>query len=1012
MSDNTTEATSTEYQLHLIKQTLSEMSIFAQAAQVVWFDRMTACPENGVESAENSRHVLESYLEQLRQRPDVVTAVETLYGQADALDPWDRAMTAKLYHELQRDLYDTGAAAGSAQSDALRASCREPLAALLRRIQDSPQKIRTDFLNRTVTESQRLRFAEYVLPLMGFDLARGAVVISDHDMTWTLNRNDVRICLASGSDLPFREIYVFLHECGIALSEQLQPAENYTHFLVRQKNAVMKESIARFYENIIGRSKAFTELIYPAICNIFPQVMFDVTPQELYEGVNYADMRLPVYIRGDFCNAMFANALRADLDLEQAIARGDFASINQWMATHVFAKMTLLPLPEWIRDITGRTLTAEDYLQHLETVYTDLYHLSADTDLHNKRFDDYVKRMSLIRVLSSPQLERLDTAEAYITTLAENFRNIGALAEENRQLISSVIAPILQSAEPLSDETVEQLILLNENLMDAGTHDNIDLPIMALLSDRLMKDALYKNSDAYLIRQADQEIIACIALLVQTRRIISRPQIADAIRHRGLQALDTLLAYLDKDKFAQLDDASKELVLINTRYADGLFVTLTPLSAEDRARRFALIEASLALEEDPFYREALPDYDWKYHRYRAYQYLSSYDEFENAAGNDPAQLARIADYGVKLEQLWLSDEAYFAPIDDFAYIHSHTMRNLLHAGKITREAYCDTLFALYEKRDPKKYDVDAIITNIEIPSEYITALQVGQMTEKQRNRIQKIYHSVISYIFRIPKLGSFYELMDYFAPLVFGFVEVPGGVTFEELVLQAFAAFHPPTYIHSTMVARISCCLASHLIKRDPALFLGICGCTSTEEVQKRADTLLDYTWHAALCHDFGKLIIIDTVFVYGRKILDFEFDIIKEHPALGADLLSKYTSTRDYADVARGHHRWYNGQGGYPDTFDPTQSPVKTIIDIVVCADGMDAATDSVGRSYSRGKSLPDYAREVAQGAGTRYAPYLAELLQQPAVTADLQYLLREGRQDVYRNTYLLLKGVHNTEH
>ena len=173
------------------------------------------------------------------------------------------------------------------------------------------------------------------------------------------------------------------------------------------------------------------------------------------------------------------------------------------------------------------------------------------------------------------------------------------------------------------------------------------------------------------------------------------------------------------------------------------------------------------------------------------------------------------------------------------------------------------------------------------------------------------------------------------------------------------------------------------------------------------ANALQNFAWHAAVCHDFGKLIIIDTIFVYGRKILDFEFDIIRQHPVLGADLLEKYQSTRPYADVARGHHLWYNGEKGYPDSFDVRNSPIKTIIDIVACADCMDAATDSIGRSYNKGKTLEEYIAEVQEGAGTRYAPYLAELLTLPRVISDLEYLLSTGRRDVYRSAYLLLKGV-----
>ena len=82
-------------------------------------------------------------------------------------------------------------------------------------------------------------------------------------------------------------------------------------------------------------------------------------------------------------------------------------------------------------------------------------------------------------------------------------------------------------------------------------------------------------------------------------------------------------------------------------------------------------------------------------------------------------------------------------------------------------------------------------------------------------------------------------------------------------------------------------------------------------------------------------------------------------------------------------------------------------MIDIVLCADCMDAATDTVGRSYSRGKTLADFIRELREGAGTRYAPWLPSLLEKEEVFKDVECLLTKAREINYRETYTLLKDV-----
>ena len=636
---------------------------------------------------------------------------------------------------------------------------------------------------------------------------------------------------------------------------------------------------------------------------------------------------------------------------------------------------------------------------------------------HRPEFDGYVERMIRIRELSTPQIEKIATADAYCAILSDNFRRIGELAAMNRQVISETIDPILQSEELLPTQLISQIRTLNENLMDAITHENIDLSMMTMLSGRLKKDALKKSDDAYLIRQLDEEIVACIALAVQTRRIVTLPELGAETRWRGTIALNRLMKFLEPEEFRKLDPESRELVMINSRYGDGIFITMVPLTQSERDYRFRLVERSIACASDPFYREMLPDYDWNYHVYRAYQYISSYDEFDNCAGFTESELQRIADIGERLEQMCLDDPDGIGKIDRFSYIHAHTLRNRMHAGRISPAEYRQGLYELYRGRSTTNYDVDEICDNIEIPREYLASLDPETASPEEQQIAAEMYRDCIAYVFRMPKIGTFYELMDYYAPLLFVFKEVPCGITFEEMGLQAFAAIHPPTYIHSYMVAQISKCLIDHLIRRRPELFVGVLGVTTPEEARERAEEIESFTYHAALCHDFGKLIIIDTVSLYGRKILDTEFNIIRQHPQLGAMLLSKHPSTKAYVDVALGHHIWYDGSAGYPlrilagaGTAEDgiAKSPLKTIIDIVACADCMDAATDNVGRSYKNGKSLETYIEEVREGAGTRYAPYLPELLDDPEVRKDLQELLTEGRRDDYRSTFELLRKVH----
>ena len=70
----------------------------------------------------------------------------------------------------------------------------------------------------------------------------------------------------------------------------------------------------------------------------------------------------------------------------------------------------------------------------------------------------------------------------------------------------------------------------------------------------------------------------------------------------------------------------------------------------------------------------------------------------------------------------------------------------------------------------------------------------------------------------------------------------------------------------------------------------------------------------------------------------------------------------------------------------------------------------DGIGNSesYSSGITMDKFISELEEGSGTRYAPWLSELFSKKDVRSDLEYILKEGREIHYRNTYHLLKNVH----
>jgi len=626
-------------------------------------------------------------------------------------------------------------------------------------------------------------------------------------------------------------------------------------------------------------------------------------------------------------------------------------------------------------------------------------------------FEQYIEIMRQIRGLSTPSLDGIEDASAYNRRLRENFLRIGHLAAENRAFLEESLFPLLKSDAELTDQEVEDFSALEEHLLVAENAENLDLPIAGILSERLLQDANRKGELLEILRRMDSLISVCYALMNMTFRLDQYPEIAIRYRKKGFELGKRFLSLREKENFQKIEsEEARELILTNCRFVPVFYENV---SGDSRANQdnMQMLRDCLAVAEDPFYLDLMPDFDWRRYRYRVLDYFAHLTDICNLRGMDEDQLREICDRAEEMWELWHSDPDYFSELDKESFVALQLVRNRYFAKRITAEAYKEKLLEIYHGRDKYDYDTCGIIENIQLPIELFGLVRSGRFTEADKMLIYTVDNNVLAYAFHMPNSSVLSFMLEQTTHFLRHFIEFPGGTRFERLMLRFLAATHPPTYVHSRMVAHLSSCLCGHLIDRKPELLVGVKNCRTAEDVVRNREDILWFVWHAALCHDAGKIFIMDTVIVYGRKLLDMEFGLIKTHPRMGAEILKRFPRTKDYADVALGHHRWYDNSRGYPEDFDTSTSPLKPVIDIVLCADCLDAATDTVGRSYNRGKGYDDFLAEIREGSGTHYAPWLPDLLSDPEVREDIGFLLTDGREKNYYDTYVLLKTLQDKE-
>ncbi len=166
--------------------------------------------------------------------------------------------------------------------------------------------------------------------------------------------------------------------------------------------------------------------------------------------------------------------------------------------------------------------------------------------------------------------------------------------------------------------------------------------------------------------------------------------------------------------------------------------------------------------------------------------------------------------------------------------------------------------------------------------------------------------------------------------------------------LAAIEAKEPYTRGHSERVASFSQAIARQL--------------NMSREFQERI-------WIAGLMHDVGKIGIDDRVLKKGDKLTDEEYEEMKRHPAVGAEIMTSIEQLRDMLPAIRWHHEDWAGTG-YPDGLAGEDIPLMARI--VAVADTFDAITTQ--RVYQDPYTDEEAVGIIENLIGKRFDPRVAE--------------------------------------
>jgi carboxypeptidase Taq len=198
---------------------------------------------------------------------------------------------------------------------------RDAVVPLVEEIRESEVDLATDaFTQRgpydTGSQEALVRDA---LDFLGYPWERGRLDEAPHPFSMG-TQFDARVTTRYRESDPLDGLTAAIHEFGHATYTLGLPEEEYGTPLGEPRNLSVHESQSRFWENHVGRTRAFWEAFLPTFTKRFPQAA-DVTPAEAYEVANQVYEDNPIRVEADELTYHLHILLR--YEIERDLIRGD-----------------------------------------------------------------------------------------------------------------------------------------------------------------------------------------------------------------------------------------------------------------------------------------------------------------------------------------------------------------------------------------------------------------------------------------------------------------------------------------------------------------------------------------------------------------------------------------------------------------------------------------------------------------------------------------------------------------
>ena len=158
----------------------------------------------------------------------------------------------------------------------------------------------------------------------------------------------------------------------------------------------------------------------------------------------------------------------------------------------------------------------------------------------------------------------------------------------------------------------------------------------------------------------------------------------------------------------------------------------------------------------------------------------------------------------------------------------------------------------------------------------------------------------------------------------------------------------------------------------------------------------------ASYLHDIGKLAVPEFIINKPGKLTQEEFEKMKIHPVVGADILERVRFPYPVVPIVRSHHESWDGSG-YPDGLKGEAIPIGArLLTAVDCFDALASE-----RPYRKALPLPEAMEFLKARAGIQFDPQIVELLERHYLALEEKAREQIGHIEPLKTNFTVVRGA-----